>query len=160
MNEAVRVLNLGCGHRPLPAKPGQEVANHHLTKHRPEIAVTHDLNDLPWPWDDNSFDYIEASAVLEHLRITLIESLGECWRILRPEGLLHLKVPYWQHDNAFADPTHYWHFSLRTFDYFDPDTKLGRQYGFYRGSRPWKIVKPTTLNRGGSSIIASLRVRK
>ena len=119
-------LVLGCGN-----KPKADAINHDIIKHRPEVVVAWDLNDRPWPWADCSFDMIFASAVLEHLRITLIESMAECWRILRPGGQVHLKVPYWNHRNSYADPTHYWRYDVTTFHFFDPDTKLGRQYGFY-----------------------------
>lgn len=155
-----RILNLGCGDKFPVLGEGDVLVNHDRLKHRPEVDVVWDLDNLPWPWPDESFDFLVACAVLEHLRITLVESLAECWRILGPGGLLHLKVPYWHHENAYADPTHYWHFSLQTFNFFDPQTKLGRQYGFYRDRRPWKIVKPARLNEAGSSIIATLQVRK
>lgn len=150
------ILNLGCGNK-LMTDPGS--INHDLTKHRPEVDVAWDLNELPWPWADNSFDSIVAASVLEHLRINLVESLDECWRILRPEGTIHLKLPFWEHANAYADPTHYWRFGLNTLDYFDPTTKLGSQYGFYT-TRKWKIVKRANLNQAESSIIAAMGVRK
>lgn len=155
------LLVLGCGNR-LAEPPDQnwEVILHDRRKHRQEITAVWDLNNVPWPWEENSFDLIYASAVLEHLRITLVDSLAECWRILRPGGQIHVKVPYWQHDNAYADPTHYWKFSPRTFEFFDPDTKLGRQYGFYAGQCPWRLIKPPYLNKEKSSIIATLQVRK
>ena len=151
------ILNLGAGNKVLC---GEGVVNHDRTAHRPEIAVVHDLNLLPWPWEDNRFELVVACAVLEHLRITLLESLGECWRVLRPGGLLRLKVPYWQADTSYSDPTHYWMFSLAVFDQFDPETKRGQQYRFYAGWRPWKIVKPAHLNPEKTSIIATLQVRK
>ena len=159
MAVGVATLNLGAGNKPMASSDERTVVNHDLVKHRPEIAVAHNLDCLPWPWEDSTFDLIIASAVLEHLRLSLVETLDECWRILRPGGHLHLKVPHWQHDNSYADPTHRWHCSLRTFDYFDPDTKLGRGYGFYT-SRKWRIVKPAQLNDVKSSIIATLEVRK
>ncbi len=154
-----RILHLGAGNRPIAAAEGEEVVNHDRTKHRPEIVVAWDLNDLPWPWPDASFDLIIACTVLEHLRITLVESLNECWRILRPGGRLHVKVPHWQHENSYTDPTHYWRFSLQTFDLFDPATRYGADYGFYT-ERKWRTIKPAHLNPSKSSIIAVLEVRK
>jgi len=151
----MRVLNIGAGNKLV-----EGAVNHDRTAHRPEIDVVWDLNDLPWPWDDNSFDLIVACAVLEHLRITLIESVGECWRILAPGGRLHVKMPYWQHENSYADPTHYWRYSLQTLELFDPDTKYGHDYAFYVGLRQWKTIKPAHLNPQKSSIIGLLEVRK
>lgn len=147
-------LNLGAGNKIIPG-----AVNHDLTKHRPEIDVAHDLNVLPWPWENETFDKIVAISVFEHLRINLVEVLNECWRILRPGGILCVKLPYWQHDNAYVDPTHYWRFSVRSLMVFDPETKLGIHYGFYT-ERKWRIVKEPQLNRARSSFAATMEVRK
>ena len=147
-------LNLGAGNRIIAG-----ATNHDLHAHRPEIEVVHDLNVIPWPWPDASYDLIVASSVFEHLSIDLVQVLDECWRILAPSGLLRLKVPYWKHDNGYADPTHRWQYSLRSLNVFDPDTKLGKELGFYT-ARKWALVEPAKLNGQSSSIIAVLRVRK
>jgi SAM-dependent methyltransferase len=150
----MRILNIGAGNKLV-----EGAVNHDRTAHRPEITVVHDLNDLPWPWEDNSFDLIVACAVLEHLKITLLESVGECWRILASGGQLHIKIPYWNHPNTYADPTHHWRFDLQTLTLFDPDTKYGRDYSFYT-DRKWRIIKEPHLNPQKSSIIGLLEVRK
>jgi len=152
--ENLEILNLGAGNRIMP-----DAVNHDLRKHRPEIDVAHDLNVLPWPWKDESFDLIVARTVLEHLRITLIESVNECWRILRPGGELYLKLPYWDHDNSYLDPTHYWRFSMHTCDIFDPESKYGQKYDFYT-DRKWRIVEPAQLNDAKSSFFVRMQVRK
>ncbi len=148
------ILNLGAGNRLV-----EGAVQHDLTRHRPEIDVVWDLNDLPWPWADNSFDLIIACAVLEHLRINLLESVNECWRILRPGGVLYAKLPYWDSDNSYRDPTHYWRFSLGTCDIFDPTTKYGYDYAFYT-DRKWRIVQPAKLNKAGSSFSIKMQVMK
>lgn len=147
-------LNLGAGNEIVT-----DAINHDRIKHRSEIAVTHDLNLLPWPWRDGSFDLIMARAVFEHLRLTLVESVDECWRILRPGGLLYMKLPFWQSERAYDDPTHFWRFTLRSCNVFDPDTAEGKAYGFYT-PRKWRIVRPAELNSGNSSIHITMQVRK
>ncbi len=149
-----KTLNLGAGNH-----IWKGAVNHDLRKHRAEIDVAHDLNDVPWPWGDDSFDQIGASSVFEHLIIDLVTALDECWRILRPAGTLRVKVPYWNHDNAYADPTHRWQYSLRAFNVFDPRTKLGKELNFYT-DRKWRVVGGPKLNDQRSSIIATLEVRK
>ncbi len=157
----MRILNLGTGNKPIVAEEGEEAINHdlRLDPDRPYVTVAWDLNDLPWPWEDNSFDLIAAKAVFEHLRLNLLESVGECWRILRPGGRLFLKLPYWKHENTYLDPTHYWRFSLRTPEIFDPDTEYGHNYDFYM-ERKWKIVKGPRLNSAKSSFAVTMEVRK
>jgi predicted SAM-dependent methyltransferase len=148
------ILNLGAGNRIIP-----EAVNHDRVKHRPEIDVAHDLNVLPWPWEAGLFDHIVARAVLEHLDHDLVASMNECWRILRPAGILSLKLPFWRSDNSHNDPTHRWFFALRSLDYFDPDTEIGRRYRFYTEWH-WKIIKGPKLNNAETSINWTLRVRK
>jgi ubiquinone/menaquinone biosynthesis C-methylase UbiE len=150
----MKILNLGAGNH-----IHDKAINHDRLKHRPEIDVVHDLNVLPWPWKDNSFAQVCASSVFEHLDIDLLTTLNEVWRILRPGGTLRVKVPHWQHDNAYADPTHRRPYSLRSFDAVVPTTKLGQEDMFYT-PRKWEYLKPPKLNEQKSSVIATLRVCK
>ena len=154
-----RILNLGCGQRPIKAGEGQEVVNHDLRRHRPEVNVAHDLNLLPWPWPDDSFEVVLASSVFEHLEIDLVRAMDECWRILRPGGCLRVKLPHWQHDNAWADPTHRWRYTSRSLDVFVPETKLGQELAFYT-ARKWAYLQAPKLNDQKSSVAAILQARK
>lgn len=156
MEGELRTLHLGAGNRPMKGAVNHDRA---LDKKRPFITVGHDLNMLPWPWEDESFDRIVARAVFEHLDIDLVASLDECWRILRPGGYVYLKLPYWHSDIAHQDPTHRWYFSMKSFDQFDPSRRRGREYGFY-SSRRWRIIKGPRLNDARSSIHVTMEVRK
>ncbi len=144
-------LNLGCG-----MTPGGGCINHDRIKHSSWIDVAWDLNKIPWPWEDNSISRIIARSVLEHLRLSLIESVNECWRIVVPAGRLFLKLPAWNSSISHQDPTHRWFFDPRVFEYFDPTTPLGKQYSFYTPYK-WKLVNPGKPNKGGSSIHATLQ---
>jgi len=148
------MLNLGCGNRIII-----NAINHDLYKHRPDVDITWDLNNLPWPWPDNSFDKIYAIAILEHLRLNLLESINECWRILKPGGIIKIKLPFWNHDNCWADPTHTRGYSLRVFDFFDTSKTYGTDYGFYT-TRKWKIVERGWATKIKSSIYGVLKAVK
>lgn len=148
------ILNLGAGNKLVKG-----AVQHDLVKHRPEIDVAWDLNVIPWPWADESFDLIVACAVFEHLRNTLIQTVDECWRILRPGGVLHMKLPFWKSDNAWRDPTHFWRFSLGTCDLFDQKTRYGREYAFYQ-VKPWKIIQVAKLNDAKTSFSIKMQVLK
>jgi SAM-dependent methyltransferase len=150
----VDILNLGAGNRLV-----EGAVNHDLRRHRPEIDVVHDLNVLPWPWADESFDLIVARSVFEHLDRDLVACLDQCWRILRSGGEIQIKVPHWQADAAYQDPTHRWRFTLGSFDVFDPDTARGQEYSFYT-DRKWRITKGPRLNNARTSVYATLQVRK
>jgi len=152
----LQTLNIGAGRRPIKGATNHDLR---LDANRPWITIAHDLNVLPWPWEDQSYDRIIARAVLEHLDIDLVASLNECWRILRPGGYIYLKLPYWHSEISHADPTHRWFFGLGSFDQFDPDRRRGREYEFYT-DRNWKIVKGPKLNSAKSSIHVTMKVRK
>lgn len=146
-----KVLNIGAGNDPIAG-----AVNHDITKHHDYIDVTWDLNNLPWPWADDEFDLVHARAVLEHLNLDLLQSMNEIWRILKPGGTAVIKLPFWKHEVSWEDPTHRRGYALKTFDYFDPSTKIGGKYRFYT-PRKWKIVRPARLNRCGSSIHCTLQ---
>ena len=149
-----RTLNLGAGNKIMPG-----VVNHDRIAHRPEIDVAWDLDVLPWPWPDNSFDLIIASSVLEHLHIDLLASINECWRILDKGGRLWVKVPHWNNESAYNDPTHQRVCGLAVLDAFDPTTRGGQAYSFYT-PRKWRIIRKLRAVKNGTSIVATMEVIK
>ena len=148
-----KVLVLGAGDR-----VNVNAINHDVTKLNKYIDVVWDLNELPWPWKDKQFIFIEARTVLEHLRIDLVESLNECWRILESGGCIFVKIPYWNHERTWEDPTHRRGYALGTFDYFDPDTERGTTYRFYT-TKKWKILEKGYTSDSRSSIFAKMKKR-
>lgn len=54
-----------------------------------------DLFQFPWPWSDNTFDYILASEFLEHVPndkiMGVIENLG---RVLKVGGIMEVMCPH------------------------------------------------------------------
>lgn len=95
------VLDLGChkGHiSALIQKAGNKVTGVDLpavAKSAHELhgidVVGHDLNK-PLPFEDNQFDVVLAASVLDYL-VNDLTFLRECYRVLRPAGMLVLVVP-------------------------------------------------------------------
>lgn len=151
------LLNLGAGDDiRLPAGPGWHVINHDLRQFREEINAAWDLNKRPWPWGDESIWTVVAQSVLEHLNLTLVESLNECWRILRPGGELHLKLPLWDNANSYTDPTHRWVVAPGVLRYFDGSEDLWRKTSRRYTIRPWTVDYEGLAT---TSLIARLRKR-
>jgi predicted SAM-dependent methyltransferase len=151
---AEKVLNLGAANRIIKG-----AVNHDLRKHRKEISIAYDLNSLPWPWDDRSFDKIHAIDVLEHLEINLIQSLDQCWRILKVGGELIFKFPLHTSPTIREDPTHRWFWGPGVLDFVDPSTSWGRKYRFYTDNH-WRVVSKKFLRDDKRSLQAILTPRK
>ena len=101
--------------------------------------MAHDLNVFTWPWEDDSWDYIELSDIVEHLRADIVQVMDELHRIVAPGGYIFIhtaEAGSWQLN---MDPTHTQGFMLNSFDYFDPKTRHGDIYSY--SDRKWKIVK-------------------
>jgi SAM-dependent methyltransferase len=98
------VLDLGCG------ATTQSPQNIGVDQRRTDaVSVLADLRG-GLPFADASVDRIFTVHLLEHL-MDFLPLVDECHRVLRPDGILHILSPWWQHVNAVADPTH-----LRLFD--------------------------------------------
>lgn len=144
------VLNLGAGNRIIPG-----AINHDRIKHRVEIDVAWDLNELPWPWEDEAFDKVAALSVLEHLRHDLLTSMDEIWRITKAAGTAVVKLPHWKANISWEDLTHVHLVGPGIMDQLDPRTGRGQAYWFYT-RRKWAIVK-RRMNGARSSLYFTLR---
>jgi SAM-dependent methyltransferase len=136
-------LNLGCG-----ADVREGWVNADLKARRPEVQAV-DLRVTPWPWADGSASEIVAQDVLEHLPDT-VAFFDEAWRVLADGGRLTVRVPRFDNENAWRDPTHLRAFHPTTFEYFDPETQWGRRYGMIT-ERKWRIL---TLVDGGNIMVS------
>ena len=132
----IRKLHLGCGK---DIKRG--FVNLDCVK-LPGVDVIHNLNKFPWPFKDNSFDYILSISVLEHLD-NLIKVIEEIHRICNNNAIIEINVPHFSSLGAYQDPTHKNFFTYYTFDYFKEDFN----YNFYSNSR-FKIIKRNIIIYG------------
>jgi ubiquinone/menaquinone biosynthesis C-methylase UbiE len=74
------------------------------------------MDQLPLPFEKETFDYVLCQDVLEHLQY--IPVLRDIWRIMRPSAILHVRVPHFTCSVAFGDPTHKSFFAAHTFCFF------------------------------------------
>lgn len=87
----------------------------------------YNLNELPWPWDSETWDVIRAYHVFEHLE-DMEFALRESERLLRAGGYLDLKLPMGV--DARADPDHSWG-GGNSWTYRTPK--------YYTGKRHWDL---------------------
>lgn len=89
----------------------------------PEVDVVHDLDVVPWPWDDASVQAIGAQDLFEHVADP-VGFMTESHRVLEVGGTLHIKSPHYKHQDAFTDPTHRRFCTPYTWDYWIDRTVL------------------------------------
>ena len=69
------------------------------------------------PFDDNLFDEIEASHILEHCQLNedFIHTMREFLRVLKPGGTLYIEVPHKDSDAAYESIEHSRYFTENSF---------------------------------------------
>ncbi len=70
-----------------------------------------------WPFPDDIADEIEAYHVLEHVEgfKNYRKAMEEMYRILKPGGILRIKVPHWRHESAVETADHVRFFGANSF---------------------------------------------
>lgn len=135
-----KILVLGCG--ALPRKPTAEwpeVVNLDMLA-LPGVDVVWDLNNFPWPFEDETFDSVEADNVLEHLD-DVVRAMEETHRVLKlrrennDPGLFACTVPLAGTYNHFTDVTHKRGFTGGSFDGFDARTEAYKTQRHYSWAR-------------------------
>lgn len=133
-------LDLGSG-----AKPAEGFESVDL--YEPSAKWKVNLFKFPWPWADNSVDAINCSHVIEHVpacftsgqnipvdendKDLLCSFFDECWRILKPGGIMHVRVPHVQNVMAFQDMTHRRFITEEMFHYLNREQREVWGIGHY-----------------------------
>ncbi len=107
----MKILDLGCGNA---KEEGAVGIDYHSS---PGVDVVHDLDVYPWPLESDSFDMVVCKHIIEHLS-NVIKAMEEIHRILKRGGVVKIYTPHISNIMSFKDPTHKWHFTLGSFDYF------------------------------------------
>jgi len=92
--------------------------------------VIHDLESIPYPFKDSTFDMVIAFSIIEHLQ-DFFAVMGEINRISKDGASVFILVPHFSSAAAYIDPTHKQKLSARSCDYFLSNTEIEKDYGFY-----------------------------
>lgn len=93
-----------------------------------DADVVHDLNVFPYPFSDNIYDEITAEHVLEHLEKPFLV-MKEFHRILKPGGILHIRVPHFSRGFTHAEHAH--GFDVTFPLYFNPHFTVSGYFGIH-----------------------------
>lgn len=116
--EGRRVLNLGSGR-------DRSISDAVTIDVNPSASpdIVHDLNDTPWPLEDNTFDAIYCKDIIEHLN-DVTKTMEEIHRIAKPGAMVYVTTPHFSCSNSYTDPTHRHHLGMFSFDFFTGETKV------------------------------------
>jgi SAM-dependent methyltransferase len=139
-NDAM-VLNLGCGQKRLDGAINLD----RVAWVKPDVV--HDLDQFPWPFEDNQFNDVRANDVIEHCS-DVIATMEEIHRVSRSGAIVRITTPHFSSANSFTDPTHRYHFSYFSFHYFTSE----HDFDFYSAKRYRRrqaqiIFHPTMVNK-------------
>jgi len=120
-------LHLGCGEDYKDGYLNVDFHNHF------KVDMVFNLNQFPYPFENSRFDEIIAFHVLEHLNDPFTV-MKELYRIIKPEGILHIKVPHFS--RGFTHTEHKAGFDVTFPQYFNPGFTKSGYYGVN-----FKIIK-------------------
>lgn len=93
-------IDLGCGSHKSDGFIGVDILKH------PEVDIRHDLNVFPYPFANDSVEYVQANHVLEHVD-SFIGAVEEIWRICQNDAIVEIRCPHAScFPTVWADPTH------------------------------------------------------
>ena len=129
-------LNLGCG-----SKIIEGFVN--IDMHKAEgVDLTYDLErsrDVPLPFECNSVSVVYLSHVLEHLK-NFFPLMEEIYRVCQTQAVVVVRVPAFNSDEAWIDPTHVRPWHPRSFNYFSQPKYHKFDYGFKADFQPCRAV--------------------
>jgi SAM-dependent methyltransferase len=120
---------------------------------RPNVVC--DLDQIPYPFHSDTFEVVIALSTLEHLK-NFFAVMGEIHRIAKAGASVYILTPHFSDAASFVDPTHYQHFSARSFDYFIEGSTIELEYGFYAPHR-YRLVRRLIELAGPLNYLAPLR---
>ncbi len=147
--ETGSLLNLGSGR---DYRPGWT----NMDRYAERADVRHDITQLPWPFEDGTFDRIWADQILEHLPPTLADGrdallavLGEMERVLKPGGKAMVGVPWPGSPVDHGNVTHYRTFQPYSFHFLEPESRstLVAQGGLHLRLVHYHVIRFIRLGR-------------
>jgi hypothetical protein len=114
------------------------------------VDIVHDLEEFPYPLENESCRTIVAAHVVEHIKPwKMIDFMNELWRIMEVDGQLAIAYPYGVNLHFQKDPSHCNVCNQATWTYFDPGYNL---YDVYK-PLPWKVENNLWQETGQGEVL-------
>lgn len=120
-----RTLDVGCGINKYPGAIGID------RNPAARADVLCDLDRVPYPFRDDSFDALRAIHVIEHVA-DVMRTMEEFHRLVRAGGAVRIETPHYTDFSSWCDPTHRSHLNSFSFRYFGEDHG---GFGYYTRAR-------------------------
>jgi SAM-dependent methyltransferase len=147
MENQPKILDLGCGKKKYPGSIGLDISPD------TDADVIHDMNKTPYPFEDNTFDFVYMDNIIEHVN-DIIEVMEEVYRITKNGAKVKIIVPYFRSLYAFIDPTHKHFFTTMSFNYFEPGHKFNQLYKY--SNAQFKVLSVVFDENMGHSLIGKI----
>lgn len=148
------MLDIGSGSSVQPGFVGMDIQEYN----DPNI-ITHNWDNFPWPFPDESVLTAVGSHVIEHVNPVnghFLKWMNELWRIMIPGGQVVFAYPYAGSEGMFQDPTHCNFVNQATWYYFDP-LHPSNYYQFYEPA-PWAIELNAYHKEGNGEVVLRKRL--
>jgi SAM-dependent methyltransferase len=144
-------LNLGCGQDILEGFINVDVIK------GGGVDKVWDLNKFPYPFKNDTFEFIKAINVLEHLN-NPVRVIEELHRISKPKGVVEIVVPHYSGQIAWSDPTHIRTYGMQTWLCYDADKRQNSTSLLNRDTNILFKIKTTPLMFWGWRLLGLQRL--
>ena len=112
----MKVLDVGCGTCKFEGAIGMDRLK------LPGVDVVTNVEQFPWPFEDNTFERVIFKHSLSHFH-DIVPVMEEVHRICKPGAIIDILAPHYTCDNFLTDPTHKISLGYRSMYYFCTNIK-------------------------------------
>ncbi|GIW42230.1 MAG: hypothetical protein KatS3mg076_2807 [Candidatus Binatia bacterium] len=134
-----RTLDLGCGPNKEPGSFGVD------RRPWPGVDLLHDLDHVPWPLPDDTFERVVCSHIVEHVA-DLAAFFREVHRVSKDGARVWVRTPHFSSLESWRDPGHRHHLALGSFEFFaDPEALGGPTFRVERATLTFRKALTSRL---------------
>ena len=123
--------------------------------------IVHNLDEIPWPFEDDSVDEIHCSHYVEHVK-DLTSFVDEMHRIMKKGAKATIIAPYYASMRAIQDPTHVRSICEATFLYYNEGWRKSNNLIHYQIKSDYDFsygysVQPEWANRSEEARVFAMK---